>query len=100
MSNETFSINVGFGSDSGMGDHSVLVSGASAAAIAAQIENDEEFDCEGYSQRLYPESDEEFMLAGQVAKLLEQKVSVDNRKMPEDSALSEEQVAAILWARA
>lgn len=100
MSNETFSINVGFGSDSGMGDHSVLVSGASAAAIAARIENDEEFDCEGYSQRLYPESDEEFMLAGQVAKLLEQKVSVDNRKMPEDSALSEEQVAAILWARA
>lgn len=100
MSNETFSINVGFGSDSGMGDHSVLVSGASAADIAAQIENDEEFDCEGYSQRLYPESDEEFMLAGQVAKLLEQKVSVDNRKMPEDSALSEEQVAAILWARA
>lgn len=100
MSNEILSINVGFGSDSGMGDHSVLVSGTSAAAIAAQIENDEEFDCDGYSQRLYPESDAEFMLAGQVAKLLGQKVSVSNCKMPEDSALSQEQVEAILWARA
>ena len=100
MSNEILSINVGFGSDSGMGDHSVLVSGASAADIAAQIENDEEFDCEGYSQRLFPESDAEFLLAGEVAKILGQKVSVCNRNMPEDSALSEEQVAAILWARA
>lgn len=94
------SLNIGWGSDSGAGDHSTIVSGANAEAIANQIERDEEFDTEGYSQRLLPETDEEFLLAGEVAKLLRQRVSVSNRNMSDDSALSIEQVEAILFARA
>lgn len=94
------SLTIGWGSDSGAGDHSTIVSGASAEAIANQIEQDSEFGEEGYSQRLYPETDEEFLLAGEVAKLLHQRASVSNRNMPDDSALSDEQVKAILFARA
>lgn len=94
------SLNIGWGSDSGVGDHSTIVSGANAEAIANQIEQDSEFGEEGHSQRLYPETDEEFLLAGEVAKLLHQRVSVSNRNMPDDSALSDEQVKAILFARA
>lgn len=100
MSNATLSINVGWGSDSGMGDHSTIVSGIDAQDIANQIAGDKEFDCDGYSQRLYPESDEQFLLAGEVAKILNQNVSVDNRNMPEDSRLSSEKIESILWARA
>ena len=99
MSNEILSINVGFGSESGIGDHSVIVSGCTAQEIAGQIENDDEFGAEGYSQRLYPETDAEFLLAGEIAKILNQKVSVDNRNMPEDSAFSQDAVESILWAR-
>ena len=100
MSNEILSINVGFGSESGIGDHSVVVSGRSVQEIADQIENDDEFGAEGHSQRLYPETDAEFLLAGEIAKILNQQVSVDNRNMPENSALSKDVVEAILWARA
>lgn len=97
---EIVSLNIGWRSDSGAGDHSTIVSGTSAEAIANQIEQDAEFGEEGYSQRLYPETDEEFLLAGEVAKILRQRVSVSNRNMPDDSALSDEQVEAILFARA
>lgn len=100
MSNSIFSINIGWGSVSGSGDHSTVVSGVSAQDIASQIERDEEFGAEGYSQMLFPESDAEFLLAGEIAKILNQQVSVDNRNMPEDSELSPEQVEGILWARA
>ena len=97
---ETLCLNIGWGSDSGVGDHSTIVSGASAQEIANQIEADDEFGADGYSQRIYPESDAEFLLAGEVAKILGQQISVDNREMPEDSALSPEQIEVILFARA